>query len=116
MRTIMNFLCLNDDVWHEIFLYFDIKSIFNLELTNTYFQQVLQRLHFWEKKIRKEFPHYAFEIFVCDKKKKYFITKKIYWDLYCQNHKCNICKLCFIDEICSNIPNCTKCDWLDYIF
>ena len=106
---------LNVDTWCKIFSYLDLKSIYSLELTAIYFKQVLERIRFWERKIRKEFPNFEYDQLEEDINKKYYITRKSYWNLYYQNHLCNVCKLCFIESICSNIPNCEKCDWLQLL-
>ena len=106
----MDYRKLNYDIWREIFSYLDLKSIFILERTDQFFQQALRSTRFWERKMEKEFPH-------CDKPKDkdYFFMRKLYWTLYCLNHDCNVCKLCFIDNICDDIPDCGDCDWLDFL-
>lgn len=106
---------LNDDVWCEIFSYLNLKSIYNLELTDKFFQQVLKRIRFWVRKIREEFPNYEYDSIATKAEEKYYISRKLYWNLYYQNHRCNVCKLCFIESICSNIPDCKKCDWLEFL-
>ena len=106
---------LNDDIWCAIFSYLSLKSIYNLELTANYFKDVLERTRFWERKIRKEFPNYEYDNLAVEVNEMYYISRKLYWNLYIQSHECNVCKLCFIESICSNIPDCKECDWLEFL-
>jgi hypothetical protein len=111
----MKYTNLHDDIWSEIFSYLDLKSIYNLELAAIYFKEVFKKTRFWERKIRIEFQNFEHNELEEDVNTKYHITRKLYWNLYYQNHVCNICKLCVIESICSNIPNCEKCDWLEFL-
>ena len=103
---------LNNDIWGEIFSYLDLKSIYQLELTSIYFKEVLQKLNFWKWKIIKEFQQFELDGLEVEVEKKYKVTRKLYWILFHQSHVCNVCKMCFIESICSNIPDCNKRDWL----
>ena len=53
----MSYSDLKDDIWHQILLYLDLKSIYCLELANPFFPTVLKRLRLWNIKITKDFPH-----------------------------------------------------------
>jgi hypothetical protein len=57
----MKYSELNDDIWDEIISYLNLKSIYNLELTDKFFQGVLERTKFWERRIKNEFPDYEYE-------------------------------------------------------
>ena len=111
----MNYKNLIDDIWSEIFSYLDLKSIYILEVADKFFKNVLKRTNFWKIKARKEFPYSDYRIITMDEEKDYYKVRKLYWNLYWLNHKCNICKLCFIENVCSDIPDCRKCDWLNYL-
>ena len=102
----MNYTRLNDDIWCEIISYLNLKSIYSLEFTDEYFKHVLERTRFWERKIKAEFSDQIFD------PESYRQSRKVYWILFLQQHKCNICSLCFIEDCCNNIPDCRDCDWL----
>ena len=106
---------LNDDIWSEIFSYLDLKSIFTLERADILFQHILKSTRYWERMIEKEFSHCGSCISGIGEEDPYFISRRLYWTYYLLNHSCNICKLCFIDDICNNIPDCKLCDWLNYL-
>ena len=108
---------LNDDVWSEIFMYLDLKSIFTLEHAAINFQDILKRTRHWERKIEKEFSYFRLDMDLreLDVDDHYLYARGMYWNLYYLSHDCNICKLCFIEEICKNIPDCKKCDWLSFL-
>ena len=105
---------LNDDIWSEIFSYLDLKCIFTLERADLIFEDILRRTRYWERKIEQKFPECGFDIPEDSTDDPYFIIRRLYWDLYCLSHTCNICKLCFVDNICNKIPDCKLCDWLNY--
>ena len=107
---------LNDDIWSEILSYLDLKSIFILEQTDVIFEEILERTRYWERQIQKKFSHFQFDISERGAENYYYTIRNVYWNLYSLNHVCNnICKLCLIDDICMDIPNCKKCDWLNYL-
>ena len=108
---------LNDDVWCEIFSYLDFKSIFTLEHADVNFQEILKRTRYWERKIQKDFPDFSLDMDLrqLDEEDHYTYARRMFWNLYYFRHDCNICKVCFIEEICKNIPDCKKCDWLSYL-
>lgn len=112
---LLNYLALTDDVWCEIVSYLNLKSIYNLEHTDTFFENLLQRTKFWERKLKRQFPDSDLECDTTNLKEKYHISRRMYWALYLQRHKCNICKLCFIENVCRKIPDCRKCNWLDML-
>ena len=105
----MDYTKLNDDIWCEIISYLNLKDIYNLENSDDYFKNLLERTRFWERKIKAEFTGEMID------QEGYKIARKTYWILFLQRHTCNICKLCFIEDICQNIPDCTSCDWLDML-
>ena len=108
---------LNDDVWREIFSYLDLKSIFTLEHADMNFREILKRTRYWERKIEKEFPYFGLDMDLreLDENDHYIYARRMYWNLHYLSHDCNICKLCVIEEICKNIPDCEKCDWLSFL-
>ena len=113
--TEMKHIDLNNDIWCEIFSYLDLKSIYHLELTSIFFKEVLEKLRFWKRKIIKEFSQFELDGLEIKAEKNYQVTRKLYWSLFHQSHVCNVCKMCFIESICSNIPDCDKCDWLELL-
>ena len=108
----MNYLALNDNVWGEIVSYLNLKSIYNLEFTDTFLENLLGRTKFWERKLKRQFPDIDLEYDITNLKENYHISRHMYWVLYLQRHNCNICKLCVIENVCRNIPDCRKCNWL----
>ena len=108
----MNFLKLHDDIWYQILLYLDLKSIYSLEFTNTYFPAVLKRTRFWIIKMKKDFPHCEIVINSVQEEEIYTVARKVYWSLYQLNHTCNICRLCLVDNVIDDIP---ENEWIDYL-
>ena len=111
----MDYTKLSDDIWSEIFSYLDLKSIFTMELADRFFQQTLKRIRFWERKLKTDFDDGLDEAEVAEED-QYFIVRRMYWNRYLLSHECRICNLCFIDNICSDIPDCKNCDWLDCLW
>ena len=106
---------LNNDIWSEIFSYLDLKSIFTLERADIMFQQVLRSTRYWERMMEKEFSSCGFDISGIGEEERYFTIRRLYWTSYLLGHSCNFCKLCLIDDVCSNIPDCNLCDWINYL-
>ena len=106
---------LNVDIWDTIIAYLNLKSIYNLELADNFFREIMQRTKIWQRKIKNEFPDYDFEHIQTNEEIQYKAAKNLYWSLYILGHECNFCKLCFIDDACRNIPDCTTCNWLEYL-
>lgn len=48
---------MHDDIWCQIFQFLDLKSIYNIEMADVFFQNVLKRIKFWNRKIKIDFPH-----------------------------------------------------------
>ena len=107
----MNYSELNDDIWCEIISYLNLKSIYSLENSNKFFQSLFARTRFWKRKLKREFPD---EIQI-DEEDDYQKLRKLYWIMFLQTHRCNVCKLYFIENICPNIPECRKCNWLEML-
>ena len=105
----MDYTKLNDDIWCEIISYLNLKDIYNLENSDDSFKHLLERTRFWERKIKAEFTDEMVG------QEGYKIARKYYWNLFLLRHNCNICNLCFIEDICQNIPECTRCNWLDML-
>ena len=102
----MNCSKLNDDIWYQIFLYLDLKSIYCIEIAHPFFQNVLERVKYWKIRIRKDFPH-------CEiGEESYSMERKVYWNLYTLNHTCNLCRLCLVDNVMDDIP---ESDWIKYL-
>ena len=95
---------LHDDIWYQILLYLDLKSIYCLELTDTYFPTVLKRLRFWNLKITVIDSVLEEEV--------YTATRRAYWSYYQLNHTCNICRLCLVDNVIDDIPDN---EWIEYL-
>ena len=102
---------IHDDIWNQIFHFLDLKSIYNIEMVDVFFQNVLKRIKFWKRRIRSDFPHCDSEIPDVNEEESYFLARKLYWIYYRLNHACNICRLCCVD-ICEEIP---ECEWKDYL-
>ena len=107
---------LNYDIWYQIFLYLDLKSIYCIEIAHPFFQNVLERVKYWKIRIRKDFPHCEIgeEDFPHCKigEERYSMERKVYWNLYTLNHTCNLCRLCVVDNVNDDIP---ESDWLKYL-
>ena len=100
---------LNDDCWLQIFQYLDLKSLYVLEKSDNIFQVILKRTEIWQRKIRIQYPG------VDIGKIQYGASRRLYLELYIGSHQCNVCNLCFILDVCPNIPECKKCDWLSLL-
>ena len=103
---------LNDDCWMKIVSYLDLKSVYSLERSSIYFKDLMSRTNFWQKKMKKEFPNVLYEN-VFQHKSDYKLSRELYWEIFRASHVCNVCMICFVEEICSNIPNCERCDWIE---
>ena len=108
----MNYSKLHDDAWYQILLYLDLKSIYCLELTSPFFPALLNRIRFWNLKIKKDFPHCAIEIDSVQKEEMYTVARRVYWSVYQLNHTCNICRLCLVDNVIDDIPDS---EWIEYL-
>ena len=111
----MEFSELNDDIWDELISYLNLKCIYSLEFADNFFKGVLKRTKIWERKLKKEFPDVEYECNQANEERNYQTSRKLYWNVYIQRHKCNFCKLCLIDNVCRNIPECKNCNWLEYL-
>ena len=107
----MDYSKLHDDIWYHVFIYLDLKSIYTAEITDIFFQNVLKRTKFWNRKIRKDFPQCDDVLLDLSEEKSYVLARRFYFDMYRLTHACNICKLCFIN-IYEDIPHS---EWRDYI-
>ena len=66
--------------------------------------------------MEKEFSSCGFDISGIGEEERYFTIRRLYyWTSYLLSHSCNFCKLCLIDDVCSNIPDCNLCDWINYL-
>ena len=108
-----NFSSLSDDCWNEIISYLDLKSIYRLEKSSKYFEDLMSRTRLWNRKLKIEYPNVLYEN--RSEKSDYKLSREVYWSVFSASHVCRICIICFMDEICSNIPNCEKCDWIKYL-
>ena len=112
----MNCSMLNYDIWYQIFLYLDLKSIYCIESAHPFFQNVLERVKYWKIRIRKDLPHCEIgeEDFPhCEiGEERYSMERKLYWNMYTLNHTCNLCRLCVVDNVNDDIP---ESDWLKYL-
>ena len=95
----MDYTELQDDIWYQIFLYLDLKSIYTIEMTDIGFQHIFKRTKFWSRKIRKDFSHSDVVWPPNSDEETYVLARILYFDMYRLNHVCNICMLCFADDI-----------------
>ena len=117
-----NFFSLGDDCWNEIISYLDLKSIYRLEKSSKYFEDLMSKTRLWSRKLKIEYPNALYENILKDKS-DYKLAREVYWSIFNASHVCHICKICLchickiciMEEICTNIPNCEKCDWIKYL-
>ena len=107
----MDYTKIHDDIWCHIFHFLGLKSIYNIEMVDIFFQNVIKRIKFWKKRIRSDFPHCVSKLPNVNKEESYILTRRLYWIYYRLNHVYNMCRLCCVD-ICEEIP---KCYWKDYL-
>ena len=89
----------------------DLKSIYTLEAADVFFQNILRRTNFWNRKIKNDFPHcYTSDLSLVDD--EYDFSKTLYWELYRRNHACKICTLCCVDSVYEDIP---EHEWISYL-
>ena len=100
---------INDDCWRKIFSYLNLKSMYMLEISSEKFQEIMRRIDFWQYRLRTE--HSNVDI----GEVPYETSRRLYWVIYVGSHECNVCNLCFISDVCPNIPDCRACDWLSLL-
>ena len=104
-------LAFEPDILLNILNYLTLTEINKLESSSKRFEIILDKICFWERKIKKEFKQYSIDL-----ERNDVPIRDIYWELRYLGHLCssnykcyNLCNICLAKTLCFNITKCSKC-------